>query len=304
MRRVFIGGAVICAALALAGWGVTRPALLPADALATVTGDATRGARIFALSGCASCHAAPGLSANDPGGSASAAPVLAGGQKLVSGFGTFVSPNISTDATYGLGAWSQQDFANAVLRGVSPSGQHYYPAFPYAAYSRMTPADLVDLWAYMQTLPASDTPSIPHEIGFPVTLRRAVGLWKALYMPATSPTDWVIDTTDPQIQQGRYIVEALAHCAECHTPRTALGGLQTSAWMTGAPNPSGRGSIPPLTPDALSWHPDDIAYYLETGFTPDFDSAGGSMAKVVARFAKASPADRAAVAAYIAALPN
>ena len=111
------------------------------------------------------------------------------------------------------------------------------------------------------------------------------------------------DTGDESLDRGRYLAEALGHCAECHTPRNALGGLDRGRWMGGAPNPSGKGTIPNLTPAALKWSAPDIAYYLETGFTPDFDSVGSHMVAVVENFAKLPPEDRAAVAAYLKALP-
>ena len=293
MRRLIASLALLACGAGAVGWWLTAPAPLPPDALAGLTGDAARGAQVFAAAGCASCHIAPGADE-------SAAPLLAGGQRFVSGFGTFVAPNISPDPDHGLGTWSEAEFANAVLRGVSPEGAHYYPAFPYTAYARMTAQDLADLWAHMQTLPPVATPSAPHEIGFPFSIRRSIGGWKMLYMD----TGWQLDAGgDPQLERGRYLVEALAHCAECHTPRSALGGLDTARWMAGAPNPSGTGTIPPLTPDKLAWSDRDIAYYLETGFTPDFDSAGGHMAAVVKNFAQLPAEDRAAVAAYVKALP-
>ena len=104
--------------------------------------------------------------------------------------------------------------------------------------------------------------------------------------------------------RGRYLSEALAHCGECHTPRGALGNLDMARWLAGAPNPTGSGNIPPLTPGQLEWSAEDIAFYLETGFTPSYDSAGGHMAAVVENFSKLPPEDRAAVAAYLKALPG
>ena len=103
--------------------------------------------------------------------------------------------------------------------------------------------------------------------------------------------------------QGRYLVEALGHCGECHTPRNALGGLDRQAWLTGAPNPSGKGKIPALSPDKLNWSQADIAEYLRSGFTPDYDTAGGEMADVIENTSKLSDADRAAIAAYLQIVP-
>lgn len=282
----------ILIALGLAGaWWITAPARDSADRLAGLTPDLTNGEAVFHAGGCASCHA--DKEATDP------RPVLAGGTRLASDFGVFVSPNISSDPVYGIGGWSALDLWNAMHHGTSPDGAHYYPAFPYSSYNKVTPQDVVDLHGFLMTLPASDTASADHELGFPFTIRRSLGAWKLLAVT----TEWHSPAEDDSQLRGRYLVEALGHCAECHTPRNAIGILNRAAWMHGAPNPSGEGRIPPLHRTAFDWPAEDIAYYLESGFTPDFDSVGGSMASVVANFAKLSPQDRAAVAGYIVALP-
>jgi mono/diheme cytochrome c family protein len=282
----------LLAAVAVIGAGVglwlTAPDRVDPERFSTLTGDAARGATIFTAAGCASCHHEP--KAEDK-------LILTGGMAFPSDFGTFYAPNISPDPDQGIGGWSVEDLANAVTRGVSPKGQHYYPAFPYTSYAKMKDQDLVDLHAYLQTIPASATPSKPHDVGFPFNIRRSLGGWKFLFFSE----DWVTEANAEQ-ERGRYLVEALAHCAECHTPRNALGGLDKSRWMAGAPNPSGQGTIPALTPDKLDWSAEDIAYYLESGFTPDYDSVGGHMAEVVDNFAKLSAEDRTAVAAYVKAL--
>lgn len=293
MRRTLIFILVCLAALAAAGLLVTRAKPVDATALTGTEGDASRGESVFIAAGCASCHAAP-----DAEGDAKL--VLAGGQRFESDFGTFIAPNISPHSQEGIGDWTLAEFASAVQRGVSPEGQHYYPAFPYTSYVNMTDQDVVDLWAYWQTLPADTTPSAAHEVGFPFNIRRAVGAWKQLYLT----DDWVMTSADtPELDRGRYLVEALAHCGECHTPRSALGGLDRSQWLAGAPNPTGRGTIPSLTPDDLTWGAGEIAYYLESGFTPEYDSAGGHMVAVIENFAKLPASDREAVAAYLKALP-
>lgn len=290
LLKLLVLAAVVAAGI---GWFVTAPSALPNDAFDGVSGDPARGETVFTAAGCASCHMAPG--AEDE-----AKLVLAGGQRFPSPFGTFLAPNISMDPEHGIGDWTARDLGNALLHGTSPDGQHYFPAFPYTSYAKMADRDIADLWAYMQTLPASDTPSQPHEVGFPFNIRRSLGGWKTLFLKS----DWVMQGDDlgPELTRGRYLVEALGHCAECHTPRNALGGLDLNRWMAGAPDPSGKGTIPALTPDKLTWSATDIAYYLETGFTPEFDSAGGHMAHVVSNTAKLSAEDRTAIAAYVKAL--
>jgi mono/diheme cytochrome c family protein len=291
MRKFLLAALVFAAVAGLAGAALTRPARLPPDATAGLVGDEGRGERVFWAAGCASCHAAPGAEGD-------ARLVLAGGYRIESPFGTFVAPNISPHSEAGIGGWSTGDFATALLRGTSPEGRHYYPAFPYTSYARMTLADAVDLKAFIDTLPPDATPSLPHDLAFPFTLRAGVGLWKALNVDPAP----VLPVEGETLERGRYIVEALGHCAECHTPRNAMGGLDTARWMAGAPNPSGEGRIPGITPAQLDWTEADIAYYLETGFTPAFDSAGGTMGSVVRNFANLPAEDRAAVAAYVKAL--
>lgn len=290
LRRLFLGLILVGAAGAALALFLTRPGTVDPERFASLDGDVVRGEVIYWASGCASCHAAEGDDTRK---------VLSGGYRLTSDFGTFVSPNISPHPTEGIGSWTLVDFANALLEGTTPGGAHYYPSLPYGSYARMEDGDVADLWAFIETLPESDVPNQPHELAFPFSIRMSVGGWKLLYLndEYTGPAD------TPELERGRYLVEALGHCAECHTPRDALGGLDRARWMAGAPNPSGKGKIPGLTPAQLDWSASDIAYYLETGFTPDFDSAGSSMASVVRNLANLAPEDRAAIAAYIKALP-
>lgn len=272
-------------------WLVTRPQTLPGNALDGFVADADRGEQVFHAAGCASCHSAPGAEGED-------ALILSGGQSFPSPFGAFTAPNISSDSTHGIGAWSAMDLANAMKHGVSPEGQHYFPAFPYTSYARASLQDIVDLHAYLATLPASDIASQPHEVGFPFNIRRSLGGWKMLFADAS----WVTDAPTPELERGRYLVEALGHCGECHTARNALGGTDRTQWLAGAPDPSGKGNIPNIRPPEFDWVEADIVYYFESGFTPDFDSVGGHMAHVVENLSKLLPEDRAAIAAYILAL--
>ena len=288
----------ILIALAVVGtgvaWGMLRASPVDEARFAALTGDPENGQRVFTAAGCASCHHAPDAKED-------AKLILAGGQKFPSDFGTFIAPNISSDPENGIGGWSLPEFASAVTKGVSPEGSHYYPAFPYTSYNKMTDQDVADLWSYMQTLPAANVPSQPHEVGFPFNIRASLGGWKMLFMSDA----WVVtDVADETEIKGRYLVEALAHCGECHSPRNALGGLDRANWLAGAPNPAGDGRIPALTPNQLDWSTEDIAYYLESGFTPDFDSVGGHMVEVVENFAQLSAEDRTAVAQYLKALPT
>ena len=292
MRR-FLTWCLILAALGGAvGLWITRPVTVAQADLPAHAADAARGETIFFATGCASCHAAPG--AKDE-----AKLILAGGLEFKTDFGTFHAPNISPDPTHGIGGWSSAEFVSAVKHGTSPGGQHYYPAFPYGSYTRMEVTDILDLKAYMDTLPADPTPSKPHDLGFPFNIRLTLGGWKLLFMTDRA----IVPQSEPVLARGQYLVEAMGHCGECHTPRNSLGGMITSQWLTGGPNPDGEGRIPNITPGALDWSETDIAYYLETGFTPEFDTAGGSMVSVVDNTAKLPPEDRAAIAAYLRAIP-
>lgn len=292
-------GLALAALLGVAAfWVLTAPRGLPAAALAAVPGgDAARGETWFWAGGCASCHAKAGAEGEERFR-------LAGGQRLRSDFGDFVAPNISPHPTDGIGAWSAGDFAQAMLRGVSPEGRHYYPAFPYASYARMDPAHVSDLWAFMRTLPAVEGVAPDHHLAFPFNLRRGIGLWKRAFL-SDEPV-LAVSEADPLLLRGRYLVEGPGHCAECHTPRNLAGGLDTDRWMAGGPNPDGEGRIPNITGGeggVGGWSAGDIAYYLETGFTPDFDTVGGSMAAVQRNIAMLASADRDAIAAYLKALP-
>lgn len=290
MRRILTGLALVALVVLAGGAVATRPQPLASDALDGLTPDADHGALVYAAAGCASCHAA----ADGP------ADVLSGGKAFVSAFGTFHAPNISQDPDHGIGGWSELQIADAITQGVGADGAHLYPAFPYTAYHKADLQDVADLIAHLRTLPADPTPSQPHDLSFPFNIRATLGVWKALYLT----DDWVMaEAPSPEVARGRYLVEALGHCGECHTPRDALGGLDRSAWLSGAPNPSGKGRIPNITPGGLSWSEGEIAEYLSSGFTPDFDTAGGEMAEVVKNTAQLTDADRAAIAAYVKAVP-
>lgn len=275
-------------------WFITRPDHISEAEVAGLTGDAEAGEAVFSAAGCASCHAAEEATGDDR-------LILSGGQAFPSDFGTFHAPNISSDPTHGIGGWTLAQFLTALQNGISPDGQHYYPAFPYTAYRLAERQDLADLFAFWQTLPASDAVSLPHDVGFPFNIRRTVGLWNLLNLRDDFAVTFPLDENETR---GRYLAEALAHCGECHTPRNAIGALDRSRWMYGAPNPSGRGTIPALTLDELTWSIDEIAAYLNDGFTPDFDTAGGHMRSVIENLSQLPAEDRLAIAAYLQALPT
>lgn len=287
--RIWAGFAAVMAAVLLGGWALSAPRSFDDSVFTNLRPDAAAGEAVFWASGCGSCHK----------GSAGDAQVLAGGQAFPTQFGTFYAPNISPDPENGIGGWTVAQFARAVQDGVSPNGAHYYPALPYSAYAKITPQDMVDLKAFIDTLPPSSRANTPHDIGFPFNIRRSLGLWKLMFADSSY---YLQGDLAGDVLRGRYLVEALAHCAECHTPRHVLGGLDRSKWMQGAPNPDGRGRAPDITPQTLGWSAAEIVDYLTTGFTPEYDSVGGHMVHVVENMAKLPEEDRRAIAAYLLAL--
>ncbi|MFM2279514.1 MAG: hypothetical protein RLZZ444_1745 [Pseudomonadota bacterium] len=258
--------------------------------------DLANGEKVFSMGGCVSCHKAPGASGD-------AELVLSGGLAIKSDFGTFHAPNISPDEKAGIGAWTLAEFGDALTRGVGRDGSHLYPSLPYGSYARMTAKDVADLFAYLKTLPKSDKVAPPHEIGFPFNIRLALGGWKFLFF--SDQPRVTLANADDMVKRGQYLVEGPGHCGECHTPRNSLGGFLSDQWLAGAANPDGEGKIPDITPGGTikSWSAGDIANYLETGFTPEFDSVGGSMVEVQKNMAKLTKEDREAIAAYLKALP-
>jgi mono/diheme cytochrome c family protein len=290
-NAVAVGIAIIVAGLAAAGWVVAAPRSIDPETARTVAepGDPAAGRIVFFLAGCASCHMSPRQS--DP-------LRLGGGQELKTPFGSFYPPNISPDRADGIGAWSAADLANALMAGVSPGGQHLYPAFPYPSYTRMSVKDVRDLYAFLKTPPPVAGRAPPNKLAFPFSIRRAVGVWKLLYMPATSPP-LAEDPAGPEAR-GRYLIEGPGHCGECHTPRTFLGGMVWSRRLTGAPLPDGKGKSRNITATGLAdWSESDIAYALSTGLTPSGDSLGGPMAEIVRNLAEVPQDDLTAIARYL-----
>jgi mono/diheme cytochrome c family protein len=268
----------------LTGVSVTEPAHTPNPA---------NGQVIFNAGGCSSCHAVPGQPDRLK---------LGGGLALPSPFGTFYVPNISPDPTDGIGRWTEAQFVHAVMQGVSPSGTHYFPAFPYTTYVHAKRDDIGDLFAYLKTLAPVSGKVRDHDVPFPFNIRRNIGIWKLLFM---DDKPFVPDTArSAQWNRGAYLVNSLGHCAECHSPRNFLGGIVAAQRFAGGPDPDGKGWVPNITQKGLSdWSEKDIAYFLESGQTPDGDSAGGSMVSVIRNISQLSEADRAAIANYVKSLP-
>jgi mono/diheme cytochrome c family protein len=293
LRRIF-PGIVVAAAIGFAiFWWLTAPPVVPAIAPPGRMPDLANGLSTFNAGGCSSCHAVPGQPDRLK---------LGGGLAIPSPFGTFYAPDISPDPVDGIGRWSEAEFINAVTRGISPAGAHYFPAFPYTSYQHVRPEDIRDLYAYLKTLAPVSGKVRDHDVPFPFNIRRNIGIWKLLFLDGKP---FVPDATrSAQWNRGAYLVNSLGHCAECHSPRNLLGGVIAAQRFAGGPNPEGEGWVPNITQKGLAdWSVNDIAYFLETGQTPDNDSAGGSMARVIKNTSQLSPGDRAAIAEYLKSLP-
>lgn len=302
MGRALGGVALLLAAVAAAGWWLTAPSKNLPSAIPDHAADADAGQRIFHAGGCASCHASLVDGKPEKG---SDRPGLGGGLELETPWGTFRVPNISPHRGDGIGDWSTEDFVDAMQRGVSPDGQHYYPSFPYTSYARMPVGDVLDLKAYLDTLPPVAGRVADSEIAFPWNVRRGIGMWKRRYLRADPVIP--VDATNLQALRGRRLVEGAGHCGECHSPRDRFGGIIRSRWLAGAPDLEGDGRVPNITPGGETvggWSTNDFVYYFESGFTPDFDTVGGSMVAVQENLAKLPREDLEAIAAYLKAIPG
>jgi mono/diheme cytochrome c family protein len=266
---------------------------LPAADGAPAAGPVEAGRYLFRAAGCAACHTDA-----DAGGA-----FLAGGRAFETPFGTFYSPNITPHAQHGIGAWSAEQFVAAVTRGVGPGSIHYYPVFPYPSYARMRREDVLAIWAYLGTVEADDTRNRAHDIPW-YLLRVSNWFWKLLYLDRDVPAART-DRSEAW-NRGAYLVDALAHCAECHSPRNVLGAIQQGLRFAGTADGL-DGPVPNITSDEDTgigtWTVGEVAEYLSSGFDPDFDAAGDAMAEVIEEgTSHLSDADRAAIAEYITSL--
>src|SRR5216684_2584969 len=293
LRRILLA-AVVAAAVGFATfWWLTTPAAVPSNLLPGYGPNLANGLTTFNAGGCSSCHAVPGQPDRLR---------LGGGLAIPSPFGTFYAPNISPDPVDGIGRWTEAEFVDAVTKGISPAGFHYFPAFPYPSYQHAKVEDVRDLFAYLKTLAPLSGKARDHDVPFPFNVRRNIGIWKLLFMDGKP---FMPDAArSVQWNRGAYLVNSLGHCAECHSVRNFLGGIVTAQRFAGGPNPEGEGWVPNITQKGLGeWSENDIGYFLETGEMPDGDKAAGSMARVIRNTSQLSPEDRAAMAEYLKSLP-
>jgi mono/diheme cytochrome c family protein len=273
MRKIAITFVLALIILPLIGYVVILPSLgrdTRNTDLDAFIGDAERGAYILRMGGCVACHTEP------EGGL-----FLAGGPKVETAFGTFYSPNITPDPEFGIGDMSLDDFYKAMTSGLSPEGDHYFPAFPYTSYAKLDSQDIVDLKAYLDTVQPAQTLNRDHDILWPFSERRLIGGWKLL---AHSPSPYQeADGREAIWNRGAYLVMGPGHCGECHTARN-LFGVQVDAALEGTPKSLFTPAAPAIAGERSTiadWTADDITFYLSTGLKPDGDVSGGKMADVI-----------------------
>jgi len=282
----------------VAFWLLSEPQRLSADAVPEHVPDLANGKLIFTIGGCISCHK-PGKD------QANADPELpSGGAPLKTPIGILYPPNLTPDASTGIGSWSHLDFLNATMRGVSPKDTNYIPAFPYTSYAAMKAEDLLDIEAYLRSLPPVTAPAKAHEIWFTPVVRRGVGLWKHLGLDTTP---WRPDPQRPASwNRGSYLVNGPGHCGECHTPRNLLMMKREDRQMAGGPHPEGEGRVPSLRglverkryKDAK-----DLADAMKFGETMGYDRlSSGGMGEVQAHIAQLPDSDINAIAEYLVSL--
>ena len=260
-----------------------------------------RGKYLFHAANCQSCHT----------DSKNKGPLLAGGRALETPFGTFYGPNITPDPDHGIGAWSDADFIAALRHGRAPDGSHYFPVFPYTSFTRMTEADRRALGAYIFTPPPVARPNRPHEIRFPFGWRFLMGFWRWRHFEpgAFEPDPGRPDSTKVKAwNRGAYLVEALGHCGECHTPRGITGGLDLDMAFAGTElGPEGE-RVPDITPHKETgigdWSAARLRFLFRTGLLTSGDTVGGVMAEVVENSTgRMSDEDPKAIITYLETLP-
>jgi len=255
----------------------------------------TGGAYLANAAGCETCH-----TDKEHGGRR-----YAGGRALTTPFGIYYSPNITPDPETGIGRWTDAQFLTALHEGVAPDGANYFPVFPYPSFTGITDDDALAIKAYLFSLPPVRQTNRRHDASFPFSSRFLVSVWKLLYFePGTFQPR---PDRSAEYNRGDYLVTALAHCGECHTPRNWLGAMEEGAFLSGTRSgPDGK-KVPNITPDTTTgigkWSEDDIVNLLKDGQTPDFDFVGGAMHEIVDDTARLTDADRRAIAVFLKSVP-
>jgi mono/diheme cytochrome c family protein len=251
-----------------------------------------RGKYLTDAGDCQACHTAEG---GQP---------FAGGRAFDTAYGTIYSPNITPDKQTGIGEWSDADFLKAVHEGVARGGERLYPAFPYNSYTFLTDEDALAIKAYLFSLQPVHNEAPETKLKWPYSQRWLMTFWSALYNP--NRRFQPVADRSPEWNRGAYLVEALGHCGDCHTPRTALQALDNRHKFAGGDAEGWRAYN--LSSDKDSgigaWSEDDLVRYLTTGHSMDKGSAFGPMAEAVhLSFTKLTPSDIKAIATYVRSVP-
>jgi mono/diheme cytochrome c family protein len=252
-----------------------------------------RGRYLTVVGDCAACHTLPG-SGHD----------LAGGRSIETPFGVILSPNITPDPSTGIGAWTDEEFINAMIKGTGRNGAHLYPAMPYTYYTKVTRDDLLAIRSYLDTVPAVQNAVKPNQLPFPFDVRADMRVWNELYF--TPGTFQPNPNKSAEWNRGAYLAEGLGHCGLCHTPKTTLGGDKAGERLRGYALQGWYAAD--ITNDPRrglgSWSVDDIANYLKTGHSPT-SIATGLMAETIAQSTShMSDADLKAIATYLKDQPG
>ena len=292
-RSAFIAGAI--AALAIGGAGAAfavawRPAIAAIDPPApqSFAPDLIkRGRELAAIGNCNDCHTVRG------------AKNFAGGLPVPTPFGTIYSSNITPDAETGIGRWSEAAFARAMRSGVDRQGRHLYPTFPYDHFTNVSDEDDRALYAYLMTREAVHAAARENQLSFPLNQRVVVAGWKLLFLHrGTYQPD---NTKSAEWNRGAYLVEGLAHCGACHTPRNALGAERASASFAGGDVDNWHAyALNAQSPSPVPWDAAALYAYLHRGWHPDHGTARGPMAEVVSNLSQVPPSDVRAIAIYMA----
>jgi mono/diheme cytochrome c family protein len=258
-------------------------------------GSIPRGAYLAAAAGCDQCHTDVQHNGSP----------YAGGRAIETSFGTIFTPNITPDPETGIGRWRSADIERALRWGIAPDDSGYLPAFPFPFYNRLTQNDLLDLMAFLRSLPAEFQVNYAATFSIFSTARTKAAV-AILAEPFIGP--WRPDATkDRAWNRGSYLVNVIGRCGDCHTPRNWLGAHDPERFLAGTRAGPGGKAVPNITPDRESgigkWSEDDIVTLLKDGQMPDFDFVGGAMAEVVRNTSRLDDSDRQAIASYLRSLP-
>jgi mono/diheme cytochrome c family protein len=296
MSKPAIVGGVVIAALtggAIAAFAVAwRPAIEAIETPPPQSFDSAlvkRGRDLAAIGNCGDCHTVPGGKA------------FAGGLPVPTPFGAVYSSNITPDPESGIGRWSEAAFQRAMRFGVDRAGHHLYPTFPYDHFTNVADEDDRALYAFLMTRSAVHAPDHPNDLSFPFNHRLVVAGWKLLFLKggtyradSTQSTEW---------NRGAYLVDGLAHCGACHTPRNALGAEKATASFSGADVDNWHAyAINAQSHSPVPWTSEALFHYLRYGWDADHGVARGPMAEVTANLSSVPEGDVRAIAFYMASM--